>query len=85
MTNKSMSIRGAVLIAAMTVATTVAVASPLTIPPLPQRSGSGHVTMAASPLTIPPLPQRTGNGHVMMAASPLTIPPLPQGSGNVNA
>jgi hypothetical protein len=39
-------------------------ASPLTIPPLPQRSGNGNVTMAASPLTIPPLPQRSGNGNV---------------------
>jgi hypothetical protein len=60
MTDKSMYIRGAVLIAAIAV-TTVAMASPLTIPPLPKTNGSGNVMLAASPLTIPPLPKTKGN------------------------
>ena len=84
MTDKSMYIRGAVLIAAIAV-TTVAMASPLTIPPLPKTNGSGNVMLAASPLTIPPLPKTNGSGNVTMASSPLTIPPLPKTKGNVAA
>jgi len=61
MKDKLMSVRGAVLIAAMAAATTVAVASPLTIPPLPKTKGNVNVTMASSPLTIPPLPKTKGN------------------------
>ena len=61
MKDKLMSVRGAVLIAAMAAATTVAVASPLTIPPLPKTNGNGNVMLAASPLTIPPLPKTKGN------------------------
>ena len=85
MKDKLMSVRGAVLIAAMAAATTVAVASPLTIPPLPKTNGNGNVMLAASPLTIPPLPKTTGSGNVTMASSPLTIPPLPKTKGNVTA
>ncbi len=55
MTASSLKVRSLTLVAAMVALTGVALASPLTVPPLPSRPG---VTMAASPLTVPPLPSR---------------------------
>jgi len=75
MTASSLKVRSLILAASMVAVAGFAVASPLTVPPLPSRPG---VTMAASPLTVPPLPSRPG---VTMAASPLTVPPLPSRPG----
>jgi hypothetical protein len=71
MTASSLKVRSLVLIAAMTAVVSVAVASPLTLPPQPPLPG---VILAASPLTLPPQPPLPG---VILAASPLTLPPQP--------
>jgi len=55
----SLKIRSLVLGAAMAAVATYAVASPLTVPPLPPTNPS--VIAAASPLTVPPLPPTNPN------------------------
>ena len=73
MTARSKMFRHLILVGALTAITSFAVASPLTVPPMP--TTVPHVVMAASPLTVPPMP--TTVPHVVLAASPLTVPPMP--------
>jgi len=82
MTASSLKVRSLVLAVSLGAVASIAVASPLTVPPLPQTKP--HFTMAASPLTVPPLPP-TKPGRSLMAASPLTVPPLPPTKPGVTA
>ena len=77
----SLKVRTLILAAGMVAVVGVAVASPLTRPPLPPSEPG--VTMAASPLTRPPLPPSLPG--VTLAASPLTRPPLPPSQPSVTA
>jgi len=81
MRSTSLRVRGTVLVAAMAAVATSAIASPLTVPPMP--STRPHVTLAASPLTVPPMPST--RPHVTLAASPLTVPPMPSTRPHVTA
>jgi hypothetical protein len=54
MTFSSLKIRSLVLVAALVTVASYAVASPLSIPPMPPTRPS--VTASASPLSIPPMP-----------------------------
>lgn len=74
MTSRTLSFKAFVLVAVMAVFATVAVASPVTIPPLPTTTPN---LVASSPVTIPPLPTTTPGKSRMVASSPVTIPPLP--------
>jgi len=71
----SMKVRSFVFGGALFVFAGYAIASPITIPPMPP-TVPHHVQMAASPITIPPMPPTVPH-HVQMAASPITIPPMP--------
>ena len=54
MTASSLKFRTLVLAAGMVAVASLAVASPITVPPMPPTKPS--VTTAASPITVPPMP-----------------------------
>jgi hypothetical protein len=78
---RSLNIRSLVLGAAMAAVATYMVASPLSVPPVPQTNPS--VIASASPLSVPPVPQT--NPSVIASASPLSVPPVPQTNPSVTA